>query len=131
MSKPVSISFGKPKTSLSGTSTPAPPAHKPRPAQQSSKPKLLGQDSDDEDEVQQPIHEVVTGFSANGAILGERVIEKEQVIIKNAGNSDWRKRRRAGKNVLAGEVQAQNGATAVVEKDEVSKASGLQFVKDS
>src|SRR5271170_4693020 len=102
MSKPISISFGKPKASLSGTNTPAPPTHKPRPAPQiaSTKPKLLGHDEDDEDELKQPAHEAVTGFTANGAILGERVPEKEQVVIKNAGNSDWRKRRRAGKNLL-------------------------------
>lgn len=131
MSKPISISFGKPKASLSGTNTPAPPTHKPRPAPQiaSTKPKLLGHDSDDEDELKQPAHETVTGFTANGAILGERVPEKEQVVIKNAGNSDWRKRRRAGKNSLPHEVQAPIGNTPVVEKDEVSKASGLQFAE--
>jgi hypothetical protein len=108
MSKPISISFGKPKTSLSGTNTPTPPTHKPRPAPgvASTKPKLLGHDEDDEDELKQPVHEAVTGFAANGAILGERVPEKEQVVIKNAGNSDWRKRRRAGKNALPHEVQA-------------------------
>ena len=129
MSKPISISFGKPKTSASSTNTTAPPNHKARPAQQiaSTKPRLLGHESDDEDELKQPIHEAVTGFSANGAILGQRIPEKGQVVIKNAGNSDWRKRRRAGKNLLPGEVQVQNGGVAMVEKDEVSKASGLQF----
>jgi hypothetical protein len=131
MSKPISISFGKPKTSLSGTNTPTPPTHKPRPAPEvaSTKPKLLGHDSDDEDELKQPVHEAVTGFTANGAILGERIPEKEQVVIKNAGNSDWRKRRRAGKSPLPHEVQVPTGNTPVAEKDEVSKASGLQFAE--
>ena len=133
MSKPISITFGKPKTSPSGTITSALPTHNPRPAQQSvpTKPKLLGHDSDDEDELKQPIHEAITGFAANGVVLGERVTKKEQVVIKNAGNGDWRKRRRAGKNILPAEVQVQNGSAAVVEKDEVSKASGLQFVKNN
>jgi hypothetical protein len=131
MSKPISISFGKPKTTIPGTNT---PTHKPKAAQQSAstKPKLLGHDSDDEDELKQPVHEAVTGFAANGAILDERVPEKEQLVIKNAGNGDWRKRRRGGKNLLPSEAQAENGNTAVVERDEVSKASGLQFaVKDA
>ena len=128
MSKPISISFGKPKSTISGTHT---PTQKARPAQQSvaTKPRLLGHDSDDEDEIKQPIHEAVTGFAANGAILGDRVPEKEQVVIKNAGNSDWRKRRHGGKNLLPGEVQAQNGNIVVVEKDEVGKTSGLQFAE--
>src|SRR3984885_7340264 len=131
MSKPISISFGKSKTSLSGTNPPPPPTHLPCPAPEvaSTKPKLLGHDSDDEDELKQPVPEAVTGFAANGAILGERVPEKGQVVIKNAGNSDWRKRRRAGKNALPHEVQAPIGNTPVVEKDEVSKASGLQFAE--
>jgi hypothetical protein len=131
MSKPISISFGKPKTSLSGTNTPAPPTHKPRATLQaaSTKPKLLGHDSDDDDEPKQPLHEAVTGFTANGAILGERVPEKELAVIKNPGNSDWRKRRRAGRDPLPHEVQTPMRNTAVVEKDEVSKASGLQFAE--
>src|SRR3954462_14129761 len=71
MSKPISISFGKPKTSLSGTNIPVPPTHTPKPTPQiaSTKPRLLGHDSDDEDELKQPVHEAVTGFTANGAIL--------------------------------------------------------------
>lgn len=128
MSKPISISFGKSKGTLPGTNT---SNQKPRPAPPivSSKPKLLGHDSDDEDELKQPIHEAVTGFAANGAILGEQPREKELVVIKNAGNGDWRKRRRAGKNLLPSEVRAQNGNIGVIETDEVSKASGLQYAK--
>lgn len=128
MSKPISISFGKSKSTIPGTNA----SHqKPLPAPQSvsSKPKLLGHDSDDEEELKQPIHEAVTGFAANGAILGEQPREKEPLVIKNAGNGDWRKRRRAGKNLLPSEVQAQNRNASVLEKDEVSKASGLQYAK--
>jgi hypothetical protein len=128
MSKPISISFGKPKNPISGTNTPT-NQKSLAPQSVSTKPKLLRHDSDDEDELKQPVHEAVTGFAANGAILGEQAPEKEQVVIKNAGNGDWRKRRRGGKNLLPSEVQAQNGNTAVVEKDEVSKASGLQFAE--
>jgi len=47
-------------------------------------------------------------------------------IIQNSGNGDWRTRGR--KNLLPEEVQAaQNGEVVMVERDEVSKASGLQY----
>jgi hypothetical protein len=128
MSKPISISFGKSKSTLPDANI---SNHKPRPSPHSvsSKAKLLGHDSDDEDESKQPIHEPVTGFTANGAVLGEQPREKELAVIKNAGNEDWRKRRHAGKNTLPSMVQAPNGNAIVVEKDEVSKASGLQYAR--
>ena len=141
MSKPaISISLGKPKsstpTSRAGTSQPPrkpitngfslPPVKRSR----------LANDSDSEDE-SAPKHEEVTGFDAStgGAIAGRPIAPKEELVIKNAGNSDWR-RRGKGKSILPAEVQGQqsqqNGrAGPVVEIDEVSKESGLQIAATS
>ena len=122
MSKPITFGFGKPK----GAGPPKPSAALSAPK---TKPSIglkttLRDDSDHEDE-EVPRHESVTGFSSSGAILNHPVQEKSERVIKNAGNGDWRKR---GKNLLPADVQAaQNGAVVMVEKDEVSKASGLQF----
>lgn len=131
MSKPISISFGKSKTSLapapgSGLQGRKPISFTPK----ASKPALR-HDSDDEDE-EAPRHEEVTGFSADGVILGKPVEQKGALVIKNAGNGDWRTRGK--KNLLPAEVQAQREAQAkpkvvVVERNEVSNASGLQFAE--
>ena len=122
MSKTITFGFGKPK----GAVPPKPsgglaaPKVKPPVGLKSS----LRDDSDNEDE-QVPRHESVTGFSSSGAILNRPVQEKSERVIKNAGNGDWRRR---GRNLLPAEVQAaQNGEAVLVEKNEVSKASGLQF----
>lgn len=134
MSKPISISFGKSKLSLpSKTSTTAAssksiPLNKPSSLTKSA----LRAEFDDEDEAP-PIHESVTGFASDGAILSAPLQTKEQLIIKNAGNGDWRKRGR-GRNILPKEPQTQkavklDSGAAIVEKDEVSKASGLQFAE--
>ena len=86
----------------------------------------LNQDSDNEDE-EEPRHESVTGFLSSGAILSRPVQESKEKVIQNAGNGDWRKRGRT--NLLPAEVQAaqQGNGPIMIEKDEVSKASGLQF----
>ncbi len=120
MSKPISFGFGKSKvaapTRFSLSSAP--------PKQKATNGKSTLHDSDHEDD-EEPKHESVTGFSTEGIILSKPVQEKPDFVIKNAGNGDWRRR---GKNLLPAEVQAvQNGAAVMVEKDEVSKESGLQF----
>ncbi len=127
MSKPISISFGKSSSSASAEKRVA-PAPKPSPFQNgAAKKAALHHDSDDEEELKHPVHESVTGFSSDGIILGTPVQEKNELVIKNLGNGDWRKRRRGGKNILPSEAQQQGADVFVVEKDEVSKASGLQF----
>ena len=128
MSKPISISFGKAKGSSATLTNNEALGRKSVSSAKPVKPALR-HDSDDEDE-QAPAHEEVTGFAADGAVLSRPVEQKENVVIQNAGNGDWRTRGR--KNLLPAEVQAQrkaeaNGLTALVEKNEVSKASGLQF----
>ncbi|KIW17473.1 hypothetical protein PV08_04667 [Exophiala spinifera] len=125
MSKSISFGFGrqKPSAPTKGSIVPA-----KRPAALGGRTRhALHHDSDDEDE-EEPRHESVTGFSSSGAILSQPVQETKELVIKNPGNADWR--RRGHKNLLPVEVQAQqeNGSVVMVEKDEVSTASGLQFV---
>lgn len=125
-SKPISISFGisKPR--------PAPPAaSKKRPH------AALADHSGSEDEGHGG-HQLVTAFdqSAGGAVTLNQERPKEALVIKVEKNRDWREesRKRRRKNLLPAEVQAQkhltNGALlgAQIEKNEVSKTSGLQFV---
>lgn len=141
MPKPaISISLGKPKAST--------PSSKPGTSQPALKPTTngfsippvkrsrLANDSDSEED-SAPKHEEVTGFDAStgGAIAGRPTAPKEELVIKNAGNSDWR-RRGKGNNILPAEVQAQqnqqNGRVgSVVETDGVSKESGLHFAPSS
>lgn len=123
MSKAISFGFGKPKPapSLKG----APP--RPPPSKKYQTELLRANESDNEDE-EAPQHESVTGFSSSGAILSKPVQEKEVKTIQNAGNGDWRTRGR--KNLLPAEVQAaQNGDVVMIEKDEVSKESGLKYAE--
>jgi hypothetical protein len=124
MSKAISFGFGKQKpstpTKLAGL-----PSRKPA-AKQGASRTALRHDSDNEDE-EEPRHESVTGFSSSGAILSQPAQDLKELVIKNAGNGDWRTRGR--KNLLPAEVQAQQrtGNVVVVERDEVSTTSGLQF----
>jgi hypothetical protein len=131
MSKPISISFGKSKASVAPAPVNGLQGRKPISFPAKAAKPALRHDSDDEDE-QAPKHEEVTGFAANGAILGKPVEQKDALVIKNAGNGDWRTRGR--KNLLPVEVQAQRevdakGEAVTVERNEVSKASGLQFAE--
>ena len=125
MSKSISISFGKNKTasSISGPNGFAPKAKIKLPQPSKS---ALRQDSDDEEEVH-PKHQSISAFEATGAVLSHAAAAKEEYVIKNPGNGDWRRRGRGPSTAQQG-VQ-QNGQPAVVEKDEVSKASGLQFAE--
>jgi hypothetical protein len=128
MSKPISFGFGKPKGGFAPKPSPASPASKPPPRPTKRLKNGLHHDSDNEDEAE-PQHESVTGFSSSGAILSKPVQQTAERVIQNSGNGDWRRR---GKNLLPAEVQAaQNGTLTMVEKDEVSKASGLQFADKS
>lgn len=132
MSKPISFGFGKSKT-----------ATNPRPATNGAKttislgsvikkvaPRKAALDHDDEDahDDEQPQAEALTGFSSSGAILSAPVEEKKHLVIENTGNN-WRKFAGRQKSGLPAEVQAvREGKSAVtIEKDEVSKASGLQL----
>ena len=125
MSKPISFGFGKPKPPGPSTSAGTLPSRKPAPSKGPAKPALR-HDSDNEDE-EEPKHESVTGFSSTGAILSRPIQESKELVIENSGNGDWRRRGRT--NLLPAEVQAaQRGdGPVMVEADEVSKASGLQF----
>lgn len=134
MSKPISFGFGKSKSVKPSTPSPAPTSQKAATKDPLKKPlqKPLRAESDSDDD-STPHHESVTGFdiSSGGAISSHISGEKQELIISNPGNADWRRRGRKGKNLLPAEVQAQrNGAVAdsnLVERDEVSKAAGLQY----
>jgi hypothetical protein len=124
MSKPISFGFGKPKGVIAPKPSTASPVSKPPPKPTKRLKIGLHHDSDNEDE-EEPQHESVTGFSSSGAILSKPLQQTAERVIQNSGNGDWRRR---GKNLLPAEVQAaQNGTLTMIEKDEVSKASGLQF----
>lgn len=125
-SKPFSISFGsaRPKTG----STPGP---KKRPH------SALADHSDGEDEGQ-PAAELVSGFDHSGAVVTNGVKEeKPLLVIPVEKNRDWREesRKKRRKNILPAEVQAARSGTyeelkaAQVERDEVSKQSGISFVQ--
>ena len=125
-SKPFSISFGsaKPKSAQ-----PLPPKKRPHSA--------LADLSGSEDEGSGP--QLVTAFdqAAGGAITNGGLKEQTLLVIQAEKNRDWREesRKKRRKNLLPHEVQAaQSGQTesqqaAPVERDEVSKTSGLEFVK--
>ena len=123
--KPFSISFGstKPKTAP----TPVP---KKRPH------SALADHSDGEDE-REPAAELVSGFDHAGAVVTNgRKEEKALLVIQGEKNRDWREesRKKRRKNLLPAEVQAarsgkyENLKAAQVERDEVSKQSGISFV---
>ncbi|CAD6585267.1 MAG: hypothetical protein ASARMPRED_002115 [Alectoria sarmentosa] len=124
--KPISISFGasKPK---------GPPAPAPRKRPHSA----LADNSDGEDEGQ-PVAELVSGFDQSGALVTNgKKGEKALLIIQAEKNRDWREesRRKRQKNLLPAEVQAarsgiyQDLKSAQLERDEVSKQSGISFVQ--
>ncbi|RMZ80687.1 hypothetical protein DV738_g2702, partial [Chaetothyriales sp. CBS 135597] len=119
MSKPFAFGIGKPKTktvvptkfSLGSTAL----------RQKPSGARSTLDDSDHEDE-DEPKHEAVTGFSADGAVLSKPAAQKQERVIQNAGNGDWRNRGKTKTGI------APNGdAVIVVERNEVSTASGLQL----
>lgn len=125
-SKPFSISFGsaRPKTG-------------PIPASKKRPHSALADHSDGEDEGQ-PAAELVSGFDQSGAVITNgRKEEKALLIIPVEKNRDWREesRKRRRKNILPAEAQAARSGTyeelkaAQVERDEVSKQSGISFVQ--
>ncbi|KAL8674702.1 MAG: hypothetical protein Q9168_000934 [Polycauliona sp. 1 TL-2023] len=142
--KPFSISLGaskikssKPNASSSSPTKSLNPKKRPH--------SSLNDDSDsDPRETAQPTPQPVSTFdrSAGGAIALNNGNEKanEPLIIQGLRNRNWRdesRRKRGKRNLLPPEVQAQraaqpnglNGQGAHVERDEVSKASGLTFVQ--
>lgn len=140
MSKPISFGFGKPKapttssattnattkTSISFPSKAKAPLAKPGFKAKSA----LHDDEDDVGDEGEPKHEELTGFSSSGAILSKPVEEKKQFVIENSGNADWAAKARQ-KSGLPVEVRARKEGKDVVmvEKQEVSTASGLQLAE--
>lgn len=125
MSKPIKFGFGKVKTKDEPVSILA-----KHPVANGTKRKVLalrGDDEDDHDEAE-PKHEELTGFSSAGAILSKPAEEKKELVIVNKGNADWARHVRQ-KNGLPMEARAaqQEKKVVMIEKDEVSKASGLQL----
>ncbi len=125
-SKPFSISFGSPKPKAAPT---LPPKKRPHSA--------LADNSGSEDEGSGP--QLVTAFdqSAGGAITNGKEKEQAPLVIQVQKNRDWREesRKKRRKNLLPAEVQAARAGqtdiqkAAHVERDEVSKVAGLEFVK--
>ena len=80
----------------------------------------------------------MSGFDQSGAVVTNgRKEEKALLIIPAQKNRDWREesRKKRRKNLLPAEVQAARSGTfdelkaAQVERDEVSKQSGISFVQ--
>ena len=80
----------------------------------------------------------MSGFDQSGAVVANRSKEeKELLIIPGEKNRDWREesRKKRRKNLLPAEVQAARSGTyeeskaAQVERDEVSRQSGISFVQ--
>ena len=130
--KPFSISLGGGHKARSKPAQPFITKKRPHSA--------LGDPDSDHEEHAQP--QLVTGFdqSTGGAVSALRVLEKGPLVIKSLSNRDWReesRRKRGKKNLLPAEVQAaKKGGSATegqgavtVERDVISAASGLQFVK--
>ena len=124
-SKPISISFGSSK-----------PKGLPIPAPKKRPHSALADNSDGEDE-RQPAAELVSGFDQSGAVVTNvKKEEKELLTIPALKNRDWREesRKKRRKNLLPAEVQAARSGTygelkaAQVERNEVSKESGISFV---
>ncbi|KAK4697962.1 hypothetical protein P7C71_g180, partial [Lecanoromycetidae sp. Uapishka_2] len=125
--KPISISFGTSKARLG-----------PPPITKKRRHAALADHSGSEDESHGG-PQLVTAFdqSVGGAVTVDQARPKEALVIKVEKNRDWREesRKRRRKNLLPAEVQAQRNGTngevrgAQVERDEVSRTSGLQFVK--
>ena len=127
LAKPISISFG---TSKSRPAAPKPAKKRPHAA-------LADESGSEDDSRGEPQSVVAFDQSAGGAVTAHQVRPKNVLVIKAEKNRDWREesRKRRRKNLLPAEVQAQrNGHYQIltgpqVERDEVSKTSGLQFVK--
>ena len=126
LSKPFSISFGskKPKSTEATAS-------KKRPHSALAEP-----DSDHEVDSSGP--QLVSAFDQSGAIFTNGISDsKAPLVIPAEKNRDWREesRKKRRKNLLPAEVQAaqkvsgnDDGKTAHIERDEVSKVSGIQFI---
>ena len=125
-SKPFSISFSSAKPKPAATLSPKKRPH-----------SALADHSGSEDEGSGP--QLVTGFdqSAGGAITNGSGKNQAPLVIQVEKNRDWREesRKKRRKNLLPHEVQAAQSAraegeqTAQVERDGVSKSSGLEFVR--
>lgn len=138
MSKPISISFGKPKTKPSPSpSTPTVSGAK-KPSQ---KPAFATDPDDDGEDEAPPIHESVLGFASDGgAILSQPERGLGKRVIENKGNADWRRRGRGAKDAATTTHDQQQdqqpgtggvgAGTTTIEREETSKKAGLQFAGD-
>lgn len=125
-SKPISISFGAPKPKGALIQTPRKRAH-----------SALADNSDGEDEGL-PAAQLVSGFDQAGAVVTNgKKEEKTPLIIQAEKNRDWREesRKKRRKNLSPAEIQVPQSRTyeelkaAQMERDEVSKQSGISFVQ--
>jgi G-patch domain len=136
MSKPISISFGKPKlkpttsTSTLSSARTSLSIHHPKLPALTADPE----EAQAEDDVP-PAHESVIGFASDGAAILSRPAEvKEERVIENKGNANWRTRGRPVKGTSQhpdSEERDVGAATAIVEKEEASKRAGLQYAKNN
>lgn len=126
-SKPFSISFGSAKPKVAPISVPKKRPHS----------ALADPDSDHEEESSGP--QIVSAFDHSGAVIinGAPKTGAPVLVIKAEKNKDWREesRKKQRKNLLPAEVQAARSGqsnwdgVAHIERDEVSKVSGIQFVQ--
>jgi len=125
--KPFSVSFGSAKSKITPLAAPRKRPHS----------ALAEPDSDHEEENTGP--QLVSAFDQSGAIIsnGTPKTDTPLLVIQAEKNKDWREesRKRSRKNLLPAEVQAaQSKRTSdvvipLIERDEVSKVSGIQFVQ--
>lgn len=136
MSKPISFGFGKQKPNTAAR--PITNGTKPATALglqkklSTARSNALNNADEDEHDEEEPKAEALTGFSTSGAILSAPVEEKKQLVIENTGNN-WRKFAGRQKSDLPSEVRAVQAGKQIitVEKDDVSKASGLQLANST
>lgn len=124
--KPFSISFGSSNPKVS-----------PSPAPRKRPHSALADQSDGEDEGQ-PATQLVSAFDQSGAIITNGAPTRvAPLIIQVEKNRDWReesRKKKKRKNLLPAEVQAAklrsyaDQKAAQIERDEVSRESGLSFI---
>ncbi|KAF7508360.1 hypothetical protein GJ744_009351 [Endocarpon pusillum] len=140
MSKPISISFGKPKAKVSASaSTPTPSSTHATAilVPPAKRPAFTADPEDDVEDERPPAHESVLGFAADGgAILSQPVKATAERVIENKGNAYWRTRGRPAKATSQQQQQpapkeVRDGAATRMEREEASKRAGLQLADQS
>ena len=141
MSKSISFSFGSQATG--GTSTPRSTAGskiktiraslpafggKPQPTTRHARSSHLREDSDQEDDAVEKVQEI-SGLGTNGVVLAVETAASNKRVIECKGNGNWMNRGRRGKQKGALPGKESLSGEHIVERDEVSRASGLSFVQ--